>query len=215
MSTNQLSLEDRIHHSMRLNADQMEFVPADTIEALTSKPIIEEGLKKYAESLYSPELISYVLDPQRPAKKVFLILVICNAVSALGPLSESGFHDKHLPIKMEQVVDKATNTLSYVVRSSEIDSQPSWDAFGSWKKIDICSFDAHQWRFLAPVFTLDKFYYRIHRSCPLPVVTRGSQKDGFFSSVFEVRIHDAHQQVLPMVKQDSKSALTRYLLNSR
>ncbi|KAL0778201.1 hypothetical protein CaCOL14_005854 [Colletotrichum acutatum] len=80
-----------------------------------------------------------------------------------------------------------------------IEGGKRWPLFASRRKLTLDSFFHSQWQFLAPVFTANSFRHKLHPSCPLPFTVKiNHQKAGFFSSVFEVVIHDAHQKVLPM-----------------
>ncbi|KAF4785891.1 hypothetical protein HER10_EVM0011151 [Colletotrichum scovillei] len=77
-----------------------------------------------------------------------------------------------------------------------IGSGKMWPLFASRRKATLDSFFHSQWQFLAPVFTTNSFRHKLHPSCPLPFIVKiNHQKAGFFSSVFEVVIHDAHQKI--------------------
>ncbi|KAH8901702.1 HET-domain-containing protein, partial [Thozetella sp. PMI_491] len=66
-----------------------------------------------------------------------------------------------------------------------------------WRDVSRQSFINRQWLFLAPVFTEDKFRYIFNQRRPMPYIEHTAKvAGGFFSRVRQVRIHDAHQQVL-------------------
>lgn len=199
------SLEDRIRAKLCKSYDEKEFLPADAIDSLTSREIVEAHLetnrKELPRNISTQSLADYVTNPTEPAKKLFLALSFCEQLDKLSSLVEAGFRDKNLPIAAEQ--NKAReDKFCYIVRT--LNTGQVWEVFETWKAKDLEFFRANQWRFVAPVFTTESFDYRLNDNCPLPILKKIShQKGGFFSSVFEVDIHEAHQQVLLKVIQCS------------
>ncbi|KAM6513602.1 hypothetical protein FALCPG4_015989 [Fusarium falciforme] len=71
-------------------------------------------------------------------------------------------------------------------------------------------FESYQWRLLAPVFTKDTFHHELHEKVPLPFITKVDPNlGGHFSTVYEVELHWAHQDVITpeKPKQNLKVAL--------
>lgn len=202
------SLEDRIRAGLCESYDGGEFLPADSIEALTARDIVKSHLSKYSglhelcsgTSLES--IVEYIVDPAKPAKKLFLALAYCEELGKLRSLQDAGFRDEDLPIATEKKIS-AQGKIFYSVRT--LKSKKFWSVFSTWRNRDLELFHVQQWCFLAPVFTSTDFDYELDQNCPLPIVKQiEHQKGGFFSSVFEVEIHEAHQKVLDKVNIPSK-----------
>ncbi|KAK7454787.1 serine/threonine protein kinase [Colletotrichum acutatum] len=189
------SLEERIIQGLCKTDDDKDFLPADIIDVLTSRRIVEEELEAHVTSDQLSSLVAYVTNPYQPARRLFLTLVVCDDLKRLQDLADAPqkFHDDDLPVK----VVKSPETNGYSMES--IEGGKRWPLFASRRKLTLDSFFHSQWQFLAPVFTANSFRHKLHPSCPLPFTVKiNHQKAGFFSSVFEVVIHDAHQKVLPM-----------------
>ncbi|KAK1700649.1 hypothetical protein BDP55DRAFT_626207 [Colletotrichum godetiae] len=195
------NLDDKVHARVCRTADDKEFVPADAIESLTSRYIVERQLKAIVGAERSESLTDYVMNPKQPAKRVFLTLVVCDDLKRLQALADAPerFRDNDLPVEVLTNPSDPTGTACYDIRS--IKSGRIWPEFSSTKKQPLSNFSHHQWLFLAPIFTGDSFLHKLHSDCPLPIVQKiNHQKTGFFSTVFEVVVHDAHQKVLPVVE---------------
>ena len=66
-----------------------------------------------------------------------------------------------------------------------------------WSELRIYNFCQEQWRFLAPVFSQQKFKFDLKPDHVLPFMEKssgGDVKEGAFGRVFRVRIHPAHQK---------------------
>jgi hypothetical protein len=175
--------------------DDQKFLPIDKLEQLTTRLTVEAELK--VAGIENESLTRFVLEK---AGRLFLTLVHTESVEALLQLWKDGFNDQHLPIGI-RVPKKMKRKFHYVVGSlaepgSELKPQ-RWSAFDNWQNKDLELFEAHQWLFLTPIFTKSTFQYRFHGKRPLPFTSKNlySEKSGFFSTVYQVVIHDAHQQV--------------------
>ncbi|OHE97896.1 hypothetical protein CORC01_06759 [Colletotrichum orchidophilum] len=200
-SVGDMSLEDRITQGVIKTEDDKDFLPADKIEALTSRSVVEKELRKHVAKERLPYLVDYVTNPDQPAKRLFLTLVVRDDIQRLEALADAPqkLHDKELPVKVAKSIDETTGAMSFTMQS--IESGKMWFEFASPRKSYLDSFFHSQWQFLAPVFTTDSFRHELHPMCPLPFIKKiNHHKTGFFSSVFEVVIHDAHQKVLPTVE---------------
>lgn len=74
----------------------------------------------------------------------------------------------------------------------------------AWQRRQRFGFLANQWLFLAPVFSIEKFNYELHKQCPLPTLDPTepfNAKKGLSGSVRPVRLHKAHQKVPSNVRE--------------
>ncbi|KAK1480001.1 serine/threonine protein kinase [Colletotrichum cuscutae] len=192
--------DDIVHSKVCSAADGKDFVPADDIESLTSRDIVERQLKAIVAAERLESLVDYVMNSEQPAKRIFLTLVVCDDLKRLQTLADAPhrFGDKDLPVEVRTNPDELTGTVSYDIHS--VDGGMIWPEFSSSRKQPLSNFSHHQWLFLAPIFTGDAFHHNLHSACPLPIIQKiNHNKTGFFSTVFEVVVHDAHQRVLPAV----------------
>jgi hypothetical protein len=147
------------------------------------------------------------------AKKVFAIAVHIgldgsNLRKAMASFKSNGFADKDLPISytmrenaVNQPNDHAmdpSNTHQVVARSrssaSGTNIPASFDiSRRPWNRGRIYNFFEAQWKFLAPVFSTDKFNHDLEPLCILPFVSKDSDIDkGSFGQVSKFEIHPDH-----------------------
>lgn len=185
----------RIRGRICLSVDEQDFVPNDAISELASPEYVRHTLE--ANPQYMPQdvsvrdLVDYVVDQNRPAKKVFLILVYCENLRYLDCLRAVRFCDRHLPIKKLWDGQRGWYDVS-----TGHGQQKTWPSFNKWLAEQVETFETKQWVFMAPVFAADTFDYIIPMKCPLPIQKRiDHSKRGYSGSVYEVAIHEAHLQV--------------------
>jgi hypothetical protein len=190
-----------------------EYLPADRVDALTSRENIESQL--IAANIFSTSLVHFV---QERAKRTFLMLVHIENVAQLESLKRDGFSDDDLSISRDW------NELGEVIVRS-IHEPPSskpgrWPSFSKWSKEQIRRLWYDQWIFMAPIFTKDSFH-EFYPARPLPFVSkeyrlsvsggaqpyvephlRPSIKSDYQITCYDVVIHDAHQRVFQQVRKD-------------
>ncbi len=200
-----VTLKERIYDAVSTSINEQKFLPANFIDLFTTQDQVISALEE-EDLKYDDELLVFA---SGEGKRVFLTLVEIENLAALEGLRASGFNDSHLPVGETKISpDKKKSgkkrKILYEIRSLDEASNTlrpeRWVAFASddWDNKSLKSFMHTQWLFLAPVFTKDKFRYIFHQNRPLPYVgdTDAPPKVGFFGRVTQVRIDDAHQQVL-------------------
>ncbi|KAM0427798.1 hypothetical protein ACHAPT_007255 [Fusarium lateritium] len=203
-----LDLRDKIFDAMKENNEGKEFIPADVIACLASRDAVEaELMHKFKNDLLT-KLVDYVLN--KPAIKVFLILVSCQKISAMAKIYDSGFGDHHLPLDEQNSTNGGKRQTQLQSLSQHDSSCSVLNPLLSWRLADRREFLEKQWVFMAPVFTREKFAYKLHTRCPLPFIPFSDEEQiengtrgGLSGSVQEIKVHEAHQKVL--VQKDGKS----------
>ncbi|RSM01163.1 hypothetical protein CDV31_011472 [Fusarium ambrosium] len=201
MHPNPKDLRDQISYAMKVNIEGRDFVPADAIDSLASPDAVRGELSKKFDDSTVTDLVDYVRN--KPAIKVFLILVWCRNIKSIANIRQSGFGDQHLPLdEQETTIQGETQTrlrsLSQTPGSGQV-----LEPLCQWGIADRREFLERQWAFMAPIFERAKFSYELHNRCPLPFIPLSNKDElkdgtrgGLSSSVKEIKVHDAHQQVL-------------------
>lgn len=201
--------------------DGQRFLPADKVEELTTREIVEAELAEAdIEEDCIDALTEFVI---KRAKRVFLMLAYSESVQALPALYEDGFCDEHLPIGLRRSEQKTApvqpaegvssglerhkpgkkirkGQFHYIVgplnESTNTLKPLRWAAFSQWKNRDLEHFESGQWYFLSQIFVKEQFFYRFNSKRPLPFLSKKNfpDKTGFFSRVYQVEIHPAHQR---------------------
>lgn len=193
---------DKIYSAMQENTDGKEFIPADAIASLVSRGVVEAELVDIVKGDELVKVVNYVLN--RPAIKVFLILALSEHIGAMPEIYDSDFGDEHLPL-----VEQATPGGGKQLRSlyQDTDTSSALSPLLSWRISQRRRFFETQWAFMAPIFTKERFSYRLHHRCPLPFIpfTQNDQVQnaalgGMSGSIQEIKVHEAHQKVLPQVR---------------
>ncbi|KAI0000236.1 HET-domain-containing protein [Xylariaceae sp. FL0662B] len=167
------------------------FLPADRIKALLTPQNVKQTLEAF-EVTSTTDLLDFV---HHRGSKVFLTLVAIGELKSLVDFEREDLRDEHLPL--ERKLEGGTRKRR-VVESLNETTKPSccrrWPFLARWKPNVLNSFLVQQWRFLAPTFGKTTFYQCFHKNRPLPFVevAEGLHSDGHFSSVDQVRIHEAH-----------------------
>ncbi|KAL6357016.1 hypothetical protein LRP88_10633 [Fusarium phalaenopsidis] len=203
-----LDLRDKIFDAMQENNEGKEFIPADVIACLASRDAVEAELMGKARHGRLARLIDYIFN--KPAIKVFLILVSCDNVGAMDEISASGFGDKHLPLDEQVTTNGGKRQSQLQSLSQNCDAGSVLDPLLSWRLAQRRVFLEKQWVFMAPVFTREKFAYKLHNRCPLPFIpfnekdhAQNGTHGGLSGSVQEIKVHEAHQKVLPQMVSNS------------
>lgn len=125
-----------------------------------------------------PALIQFILES---AKKVFAITLLSGIISkdlqiTMDSLKSTPFKDIHLPIHNEDMETLPWSRLAWAVANKK-------------------SFERKQWMFLAPVFYRNHLKIEIKSPSILPfALVPGKRRQGTFSDVWEVAIHECHQE---------------------
>ncbi|RSL49633.1 hypothetical protein CEP54_012338 [Fusarium duplospermum] len=205
-SPSDLDLSDEIYNAIEENIESKDFIPADVIASLASRDAVEAELRNECGPDELAKVVDYVLN--KPAIKVFLILVLCENIGAMPEIYASGFGDEHLPLGKQGTTggDKRQNQLQPL--SQNAITSPTPNPLLSWKPAKRRPFLENQWVFMAPVFTREQFAHKLHPRCPLPFIpftdddhAQNGAWGGMSGSIREIKVHEAHQKVLP---QDGK-----------
>ncbi|KAL1880027.1 hypothetical protein Daus18300_001390 [Diaporthe australafricana] len=162
------------------------YMPEGHLERfITTDSIVREFSRgwdpRQGDHSVDPALIQFILES---AKKVFAIILLSGIMSkdlriTMESLKSFDFKDIHLPIHNE---DMETLSWSRNVR-------PAWAVAN--KK----DFERKQWMFLAPVFLKNHLKMEIDSPSILPfALVSGKRRQGTFSDVWEVAIHEFHQE---------------------
>ncbi|KAM0237420.1 hypothetical protein ACHAP5_009050 [Fusarium lateritium] len=172
------------------------FISCDRIKALSTARIITSVLNESRlDSAQVESLTQYVLN--QSAQKVFLLLVLCEKIEWVAVLKANPHNvgDLDLPISISYVNDSSAS--SSIEENEEGIQLPRWPAEFTSPSPGTRSLDLYQWWFLAPVFTKAKFYYEFDERIPLPFIKiHKAIKEGSFGFVREVKMHQAHQNVI-------------------
>ncbi|KAI1842797.1 hypothetical protein JX266_010973 [Neoarthrinium moseri] len=149
-----------------------EFVPVQWQASVLTTANVKATLSQ--AGLSASSLVDFVI---HKASKVFLTLVFAGNVDCLTGLHSAGFDDDALPIGMEQGPVGAgleSRVPRFTVASMNKTThklETVWSIFDTWPTRQIRAFEQNQWQFLAPTFTDDRFFYAVHKKCPLPLVS--------------------------------------------
>ena len=198
----------RLYESIVKNTKGQQFLPENELNWLTKPEQIISAFEEHGLD-YDDDLVFFA---SVAARRVFLTLVKIENLQALKSLRLEGFNDSHLPVGGREI-DSGTEdykrgllyeTVSLDAKALRLDS---WKSFSSsdWTNHSHVNFISSQWTFLAPVFTMDQLHYNFHPEHPLPYVSNeGALRlvsiTSSFSQIVQVRIHDAHQLVLALVR---------------
>jgi hypothetical protein len=186
-----LSLSDLIWDKLKRSAFDLKFecfLPVCEIDKLINVKAIQERLEEDKQgSALDDEEIELVKWIHEEANKVFAIVVQVDLQIASSETLKSmkyfkrhGFNNYRLPIK-----DPGPSSGKKWKCHERFDSL-------IWKKARLSQFYEKQWRFLAPVFA-GEYRYNLESDCTLPFVEKDELlREGAFSFVHKVTIHDAH-----------------------
>ncbi|CAH0046931.1 unnamed protein product [Clonostachys solani] len=178
------------------------YMPSKWIEAYTSEAVVKSILRSRYKPSLVPDLISYVL--HSPAKKLLLLLALCQALHCLPAMKDFELNDDYLPV----AIIRKPSTKGLIQKLSE--HEGGKEDFPN--PLMRGAFERNQWLFLAPVFTEDEFHHELHSDTPLPflpIEPNPQPKLGGFSTVLEVHVDTSHQLVTTTYGQpnSSKAAL--------
>ncbi|CAH0003415.1 unnamed protein product [Clonostachys byssicola] len=184
-----------------------KYMPSKWMEAYTSEAVVKSILGSRYEPPLVPDLVSYVL--HSPAKKLLLLLALCQALHCLPAMKNFGLNDDYLPV----TIIRKPGTKGLIRKLGDHEGgRGDFPVPHDWNPSMRGSFERNQWLFLAPVFTEDRFHHELHSDTPLPFLpmeTSPQPKLGGFSTVLEVHVDTSHQRVITTYGQpnSSKAAL--------
>lgn len=173
------------------------FVPDNDIRSLTKRDRVELTLKN---GLVDPQdvlkLTEYVSEK---AKKVFLLLIYCDAIKYIKDLQGGDFRDDDLPLLWKPSQgDSGVSMHRWLINNdASTDAEEQiLPCFRAWPESKLEDFIEKQWIFLAPVFTRDKFDYVFYPSSRLPYLSTHdpgkSSGEGNFGTIRKCGLHNGH-----------------------
>jgi hypothetical protein len=178
------SLQDQIleHYAWsKFDNPKREFLPEGWIANLLTRQAIITDLELEQSTLEKKDgdLVDFIF---QHGKKLFAILIVMdlsrrNKLLAMNKFKQTTpqFTDKSLPLKEDARLDC-------------FNDEP-------WTNLRRSNFLTTQWTFLAPVFSTTNFQLKLEPNCILPFTWKSDDvKGGAFSQVFEVTIHEDHQE---------------------
>ncbi|KAH0432247.1 tol-like protein [Colletotrichum camelliae] len=165
-----------------------EFLPEGCLDDLINREALRDDLfsEKGALDLEDEKVIDFI---NTRAKKVFATTYCVlgrggsELVTTMKYFLSVGFSDKVLPIEDLRSHRKRSKALVALQKT--------------WVPMRIRNFYQAQWMFLAPVFSRDHFHHVLSANIVLPFVwVNKVTKEGRFSKVYEVKIHENHQKLL-------------------
>jgi hypothetical protein len=159
-----------------------DFLPQNHITELITKDAIIEELADEDGDLDNDEDKELVDFIHSSAKRVFATTIVSGLGSselykAMRKFKVHNFQDESLPLKENAI--------------------PNLQCFPAkpWSKVRTYNFLRFQWIFLAPVFSTSKFQLDLEPEHIFPFTwVSDVAKEGAFSNVYEVTIHDKHQE---------------------
>jgi hypothetical protein len=156
-----------------------EFLPQSSVAKFITEAAIVEELEDELDNDKDKDLVDFIL---QSAKKVFATAIISSIggndlYKAMKKFKDNNFHDDRLPLKRDAM--------------SEL---PCFQG-KFWNKLRTHNFLKNQWIFLAPVFTKSKFKLDLEPEHIFPFTwVSNDAKEGTFSNVYQVTIHESHQE---------------------
>jgi len=166
--------------------DKKDFLPQSSLDELITTESIEEELRSAGLAMLSADIF-------KNARKVFTVLVYIGMVGAMESLHGEGFADEYLPVELVSKRDGYT----MVSRQNSRRSEKIFRSFNRdpWNSMKRKAFLDYQWLVQSPVFESGQ-HYSLDTHCILPFISDARQiARSYFSKVFEVQVHPAHQHV--------------------
>lgn len=197
------------------------FIPVDVLDKLLLKPNIRQHLRKIFPTMDKESLEFYAESICSTSKKLFAVLIctLSGAQSrAICNFIQEGINDTDLPFERLYLNDRPANSSGryqmYTLAKKEHEASCTFpihtlcgiNTVSNWPRDQVQSFCRDQWLVLAPIFESTPGTDPPHRSFPESVVLPFTEdwendsaavKFGGYSEVWAIRIHPAHQQLLP------------------
>ncbi|KAE9370832.1 kinase-like protein [Stipitochalara longipes BDJ] len=192
----------------------------------------EEVVRTVMREAY-PELDNYKLNKATRhicahARKLFLILLYCGFCSTIRDFLNDDVTDEDLPFA--RVYSSGARDSNWTLGKKKHkncqrnhDGDCGLSALTSWKRMEIIALGRDQWLVLAPIFSIYNDHikhYDLEETTVLPYVRDqeledGGMKSGGYSEVWGVKIHRAHQYLLPPSSNPSEPRIAVKRLFSR
>lgn len=190
-----MSLADRFieHYEQGVfNEAKQDFLPQHCLaQLITNETIVMEFQEEdIDDTKYDPrresdqQLLAFILEH---ARKVFATTVLCEISGnklyrTMMTFQKSKVQDKSLPLKNE--------TLSTTLTGSV------------WSNLKKKNFWEKQFIFLAPIFSKSEFKLDLEAQHIFPFTwVSNDAKEGTFSQVYQVKIHDSHHDMIVSLHQ--------------
>ena len=159
-----------------------DFLPEGRlVEIITDASVLEElwGEEDDPDDNKDQDLVDFIL---KVAIKLFAIALVSQVRgsklrTAMEDFKATNYGDKDLPVTMDPT------------------QKPSAFRSKLWKKLVYRNFLENQWIFIAPVFQEGRFKLDLAPEHIFPFIWVDNEtKNGTFSEVFQVKIHELHQR---------------------
>lgn len=160
------------------------FLPEGSIDRILDRKSVVDAIGT-ENIIGNNQLVNFIL---KKARKLFLIAIYSGLEGetlsrAMRSFEANDLKDTDLPIK-------DLDHEHFMPSKDKVDGWPEL-----WTPVTFYNLCQAQWRFLAPVFSTDRFFYDFGPRSIIPVVEKGDQcKEGSFSRVFKIKVHEAHFQ---------------------
>lgn len=197
-------LPDQIHDAFDVSKFEdrdVNFLPKGSIETLISRENMESIIKIMGEQAVEEtgSLMQYILNT---ARKVFAIAVHSGIqgkplMMAMDMLKRDGISDESLPLQKERLHQLQHQEFPAGTDDSDTVTDPGGEQI--WGNARIGLFCDNQWKFLAPVFSLEEANHDFHQRAILPFIDKVeiSSGQGSYGKVFKCKIHHLHMTGRP------------------
>jgi len=186
-----------------------EFLPEGSFDELINRKEVQVELPNIPS-----ELVDFIC---KEAKRVFATMLFCGLdeqelISTIESFQNHVVTDALLPIPFESAESCQKEKDSWCSNNSAL------HAFHClpWRSSSVITFCEAQWKFLAPVFTFEKFSEAaLQPSYILPFISTKQAFQGPDSDLFDVEIHEDHQEIVLPVLNQAPSMIESLLITVR
>jgi hypothetical protein len=198
-----ISLEERLWNA-RIEwpvGGNQYFIPVDDLQRLLTTDSVIRELLRYQPGYLAGDLEDIAEKISRKCIRLFAILVCMDMGMYASSFLQEGLDDKDLPFVRSEIETERPGTGHFELRS-KIHPDCPIRCMSKWSKRQIATFSHEQWSVLAPIFKWEPNirHYELDDNCVLPFIEdqerTGKTGEGGYGSVWGVRIHPAHQQLL-------------------
>ncbi|KAH6672023.1 kinase-like domain-containing protein [Halenospora varia] len=174
------------------------FIPASDIQRLITLDSISVELKRCKFNFTQTRLLEVLAEKiLEVAPRLFAILVHMGKSRDIWEFLKEGLNDKALPLSRCESASEGSVSSRIRLCTAKNPNQPI-ASMQTWSRHDIGEFDREQWIMYAPIFKASKKvkHYELESNRVMPFIEDReliSQAAGGYGSVWDVRIHPAHQ----------------------